>query len=387
MRKVIIGNHAVSWGVQLARAEVISAYPITPQTQVVEELSEMCSSGRLRARFIKVESEHSAMAAVIGASATGARTFTATSSQGLALMHEMLHWASGSRLPVVMANVNRALGPGWNIWTDQSDSLSQRDTGWVQLYCETNQEVLDTTIMAFRLAESLDVPVMVVLDAFFLSHTSEPVDIPDQELVDEFLPKREPTYRLDVNDPRSFGALVKPDDYMEMRFHLQQSMRDVLPMYEAIEHEWESIVGRRYHAVESYHAVDATTVLVTSGTITSTARHAIDARRARGEKVGLVKVKMFRPFPAELLRDALRGVERVAVLDRNLSPGSGGIFAEELRGALYDLPDGERPAVHGLVLGLGGRDVTPATIDAIIDHVNAADGTPERPDVWVGVKQ
>lgn len=387
MRKVIIGNHAVSWGVQLARTEVISAYPITPQTQIVEELSEMCSSGSLRARFIKVESEHSAMAACIGASATGARTFTATSSQGLALMHEMLHWASGSRLPVVMANVNRALGPGWNIWTDQSDSLSQRDTGWVQLYCETNQEVLDTTIMAFRLAESLDIPVMVVLDAFFLSHTSEPVDIPDQELVDEFLPKREPTYRLDVNDPRSFGALVKPDDYMEMRFHLQESMRDVLPMYEAIEREWETIVGRRYAAVESYFADDATTVLVTSGTITSTARVAIDARRARGERVGLVKVKMFRPFPGQALRDALRGVERVAVLDRNLSPGSGGIFAEELRAALYDLPEAERPAVHGLVLGLGGRDVTPETIDAIIDHVNATVGAPERPDVWVGVKQ
>lgn len=386
MRKVIIGNHAVSWGVQLARAEVISAYPITPQTQIVEELSEMCSSGKLQARFIKVESEHSAMAACIGASATGARTFTATSSQGLALMHEMLHWASGSRLPVVMAEVNRALGPGWNIWTDQSDSLSQRDTGWVQLYCETNQEVLDTTVMAFKLAETLDIPVMVVLDAFFLSHTSEPVDIPEQETIDEFLPKRQARYRLDVNDPRSFGALVKPDDYMEMRFQLQESMRDVVPMYEAIEREWESLFGRRYSAVESYHSHDATTVLVTSGTITSTARDTIDARRARGEKVGLVKVKMFRPFPVGLLRDALRGVERVAVLDRNLSPGSGGVFAEELRAALYDLPDAERPLVYGLILGLGGRDVTPATIDAIIDHVNASSGVPERADTWVGVK-
>ena len=386
MKKVIVGNHAVSWGVMLARAEVISAYPITPQTQIVEELSEMCSSGRLGARFIKVESEHSAMAAVIGASAAGARTFTATSSQGLALMHEMLHWASGSRLPIVMADVNRALGPGWNIWTDQSDSLSQRDTGWVQLYCETNQEVLDTTVMAFRLAETLDLPVMIVLDAFFLSHTSEPVDIPDQETVDGFLPPRSPRFRLDVDEPHSFGALVKPDDYMEMRYQLQESMREVPDTYELIEREWEATVGRRYGAIEAYRSDGAETILVTSGTITSTARTAIDARRARGERVGLVKVKMFRPFPAALLRDALRGARRVAVLDRNLSPGSGGIFAEELRSALYDLPGDERPLVHGTILGLGGRDVTPETIDAIIDHVTTFEGTPQRPDTWVGVK-
>jgi pyruvate/2-oxoacid:ferredoxin oxidoreductase alpha subunit len=386
MKKVIVGNHAVSWGVQLASAEVISAYPITPQTQIVEELSEMCSSGRLAARFIKVESEHSAMAAVIGASAAGARAFTATSSQGLALMHEMLHWASGSRLPIVMADVNRALGPGWNIWTDQSDSLSQRDTGWVQLYCETNQEVLDTTVMAFKLAETLDVPVMLVLDAFFLSHTSEPVDIPSQEDVDEFLPKRQPRYRLDVDDPHSFGALVKPEDYMEMRFHLQQSMGDVPAMYEGIEREWESLFGRRYGAIEEYRSEDAETVLVTSGSVTSTARTVVDERRARGERVGLVKIKMFRPFPVSLLRNALGGAARVAVLDRNLSPGRGGIFAEELRAALYDLPEGARPSVHGLVLGLGGRDVTPETIDAIVDHVINAGNAPERPDIWVGVK-
>ncbi|HEX9728700.1 MAG TPA: hypothetical protein VGA37_09360, partial [Gemmatimonadales bacterium] len=188
MRKVMMGNHAVSRGVMLARVEVISAYPITPQTQIVEQLSELCASGELAARFIKVESEHSAMAACIGAAACGARSFTATSSQGLALMHELLHWAAGGRHPVVMADINRAMGPGWNIWTDQNDTLSQRDTGWIQLYCETTQEVLDTTIQAFKLAETVDLPVMIVLDAFYLSHTSEPVDIPAQEAVDAFLP-------------------------------------------------------------------------------------------------------------------------------------------------------------------------------------------------------
>jgi pyruvate/2-oxoacid:ferredoxin oxidoreductase alpha subunit len=385
MRKVIVGNHAVSWGVKLARAEVIAAYPITPQTQIVEELSEMCASGELQARFIKVESEHSAMAASVGASAAGARAFTATSSQGLALMHEMLHWAASGRLPIVMADVNRALGPGWNIWMDQTDSLAQRDTGWIQLYCETNQEVLDTTIMGFRLAEQVDLPVMIVLDAFFLSHTAEPVEIPDAEQVDCFLPPRRARFKLDINDPHSLGALVKPDDYMEMRWHLQDAMRDAVKKFDGVEEEWRALFGRRYGAIESYHAQDAELVLVTSGTITSTARHVVDRHRENGEKVGLLKIKMFRPFPTDALRAALAGVDKVAVLDRNFSPGHGGIFAAELRSALYDVPAEDRPAVYGYVLGLGGRDVTPAILDGIIDHVRMP-GIPERADIWVGVK-
>ena len=385
MRKIIVGNHAVSVGVKLARAEVISAYPITPQTQIVEQLSEMCACGELPARFIKVESEHSAMAACVGASAAGARAFTATSSQGLALMHEMLHWASGARHPIVMAEVNRALGPGWNIWADQTDSLAQRDTGWIQLYCETNQEVIDTTIMAFRLAELMELPVMVVLDAFYLSHTSEPVDIPDQELVDRFLPKRTPRYKLDVNDPHSFGALVRPDAYMEMRWHLHAALRESIETYGRIENDWHELCGRRYGVIESYRTHDATTVLVTSSTVTSTARHVVDERRNRGERVGLVKVKIFRPFPTDALRSALRGVDHVAVIDRNLSPGRGGIFAEELRAALYDLPAEDRPALYGYVAGLGGRDITPAIIDEIIDHARG-EQQPGHPDLWVGVK-
>jgi pyruvate/2-oxoacid:ferredoxin oxidoreductase alpha subunit len=385
VKKVIVGNHAVSLGVKLARAEVISAYPITPQTQVVEMLSEMCASGELDARFIKVESEHSAMAACCGASAAGVRTFTATSSQGLALMHEMLHWAGNGRHPVVMANINRAMGPGWNIWTDQNDSLSQRDTGWVQLYCETNQEVLDTTIQAFKLAEAVDIPVMVILDAFFLSHTSEPVDIPDQALVDEFLPRREARLKLDPAEPRAFGALVRPEDYMEMRWDQQEAMDTALRLFCELDADWGVLTGRRWGAIESYQAEDAELLLVTSGTITSTARDVVDRRRADGEKVGLVKIKMFRPFPTAAIRAALAGARRVAVLDRNVSPGHGGIFAEEIRSALYDVPPDDRPWLHGYVLGLGGRDVTPATIDEIIDRTWAVD-TPPREDLWVGVK-
>ncbi len=384
MKKVMVGNHAVAWGVRLARVEVISAYPITPQTQVVEKLSEMCADGTLPARFIKVESEHSAMAAVIGASATGVRAFTASSSHGLLYMHEMLHWAGGGRLPIVMADINRAVGPGWNIWTDQNDSLSQRDTGWVQLYCETNQEVLDTTVMAFKLAEQLNVPVMLMLDGFYLSHTAEPVDVPDQELVDRFLPKRVASYKLDVDSPHAFGALVRPDAYMEMRWLQQDALNKVPQALEAIEKDWLRMFGRSYGAVEAYRAEGAELLLVTSGTVTSTARPVVDARRAAGEAVGLLKVKMFRPFPTAQLRDALRGVPRVAVLDRNVSPGHGGIFAEELRSALYDLPDAERPELFGFVLGLGGRDVTPAVIDDVIEK--ARSGTvPGREDLWVGV--
>ncbi len=384
VKKVLMGNHAVSWGVKLARAEVISAYPITPQTQIVEELSEMCADGRLAARFIKVESEHSAMAACIGASAAGVRSFTATSSQGLALMHELLHWASLGRLPIVMADINRSMAPGWSIWTDQNDSLSQRDTGWIQLYCETNQEVLDTTIQSFKLAESVDLPVMVVLDAFFLSHTSEPVEIPDQELVESFLPRREARYKLDPDDPHAFGALTRPDVYMEIRLRQQEAMQQARGAMDEVEAQWERATGRRWGAIESYRAEDAELLLVTSGTITSTARYVVNELRDRGEAVGLIKVKMFRPFPVDLLREALAPARRVAVLDRNISPGRSGIFAEEIRSALYDLSPERRPAVHGYIVGLGGRDVTPEVIHDIVSRTRQ-EAAPAREDLWVGV--
>jgi pyruvate/2-oxoacid:ferredoxin oxidoreductase alpha subunit len=385
MKKVMIGNHAVSWGVLRSRVEVISAYPITPQTQIVEALSDMVADGSLPAQYIKVESEHSAMAACIGGSIAGTRTFTATSAQGLALMHEMLHWAAGGRLPVVMANVNRAMAPGWTIWTDQNDSLSQRDTGWIQLYCETNQEVFDTTIQAFKLAETVNLPVMIVLDAFFLSHTSEPVDVTEQEDVDRFLPRRDAKYKMDTSDPHAFGALVRPDAYTEMRWHQQEAMHEARDVFRQVEDDWEAITGRRYGPVEAYRAEDADLLLVTSGTITSTARHVVDERRADGEKIGLVKVKMFRPFPTSELRELLGGVDRVAVLDRNISPGHGGIFAEETRSALYDVPPEDRPILFGYILGLGGRDVTPAVINDIIDNARSSD-SPEREDLWVGVE-
>ena len=359
MDKVMMGNHAVSYGVQLARAQVIAAYPITPQTQIVEMLSEMCANGELDARFIKVESEHSAMAASIGASSTGARAFTATSSHGLALMHEVLHWAAGARLPIVMANVNRAMGPGWSVWTEQTDSLAQRDTGWLQIYCESNQEVLDTVIQAFKIAEQVLLPTMLVLDAFVLSHTSEAVNVPDQAQVDGFLPPRRAEYKLDVSDPHAFGGLVAPAHYMELRYKMQRSMEEAIDVARRVDREFGQVFGRSYGLVEEYRMDDAEIVLVTSSTITSTSRVVVDELRAEGKKIGLLKVRLFRPFPAAEIRAALRGAKKVGVVDRNISFGHGGIFAAEIKSALYN--SGVHPPIFGFIIGLGGRDVAVTT--------------------------
>ena len=384
MKKVIMGNHAVSYGVQLARAQVIAAYPITPQTQIVEMLSEMCADGLLDAKFIKVESEHSAMAACVGASSAGARAFTATSSHGLALMHEMLHWAAGARLPIVMANVNRALGPGWSIWTEQTDSLAQRDTGWLQFYCESNQEVLDTVIQAFKIAEQVLLPVMLVLDAFVLSHTEEPVDIPDQGLVDEYLPPYQAQYKLDPSDPHAFGAMVAPDHYMEMRYKIQKAMEEVVEVARRADGEFREVFGRSYGLVEPYRLEDAEVVLVTSATITSTARDVVDELREEGKRVGLLKIRMFRPSPFCDVREALTGAKKVAVIDRNISFGHGGIFAEEVKSALYN--SSARPSIFGFVIGLGGRDVTPASIRGIAEYTFEHDA-PETEILWREVKK
>ncbi|MBI5966898.1 MAG: pyruvate ferredoxin oxidoreductase [Deltaproteobacteria bacterium] len=383
MKKIMVGNHAVSWGVMLARAQVISAYPITPQTTIVEELSVLCADGRLKAKFIPVESEHSAMACCIGASAAGVRTFTATSSQGLALMHEMLHWASGARLPIVMANVNRSLGSPWNIWGEQTDSLSQRDTGWLQLYCESNQEVLDTVIQAFKIAEEVRLPVMLVLDAFFLSHTAEPVEIPEQSLVDDFLPPYQPEFRLDPAEAHSFGCLTPPEYFMEFRYKIQQSMIQSKGVTQRMDEEFGRAFGRKYGLIEAYRCAGADLVLLTSGTIASTARVVVDALREKGRKVGMVKVRLFRPFPKEELWAVLRDAKKVAVVDRNVSFGVGGIFAHEIRAAFCNEKD--RPPIYSYIAGLGGRDVTPPVLNDVV-YQTYKRSQPEEQSVWVGMR-
>jgi len=383
VKKVIMGNHALSYGAMLARSQVIAAYPITPQTQVVELLSEMCADKKLDAKFIKVESEHSAMAACLGASLAGARTFTATSSQGLALMHELLHWASGGRMPVVMGNINRAMAPGWSIWTDQNDSLSQRDTGWMQYYCSSNQEVLDTVIQAFKVSEKLLIPGMVVLDAFALSHTYEVVDIPDQERVDAFLPPFAPPFRLAPADPHAFFGLTSPDNYFELRYKLQKDMEKALDLVEETGREFERAFGRRLGIVDEYMCDDADFLFITSGTAGYTARVAVDDLRQDGIKAGNLRIKVFRPFPFARVREIAGKARRVAVLDRNLSYGHHGIFYQEVKSALYG--EAAAPPVFGFVAGLGGRDITPGDFKQMYRSASAAE-RPEGEIGWIGVK-
>ena len=384
MRKVITGNQAVAYGVILSRVDLISAYPITPQTTIVEELSELIASGRLNTRFLKVESEHSAMAALIGASTGGVRCFTATSSHGLAYMHEMLHWASGARLPIVLVNVNRAIGPPWNIWSDQSDSLSQRDTGWIQLYCENNQEVLDTILQAYRIAESVKLPVMVVLDAFVLSHTSEPVEIPTMEEVDQFLPPYTPEYTIDIQEPKAFSMIATPEHFFEFRYKIQKAMEQVPEIAQKVDKEFKSRFGRGYGAIERYGKEEAEILLMTSGTVTSTSRTVIQRLIEKGVSVAGIKIKRFRPFPIEEIYGEIKGAKKLAIIDRNLSAGVGGIFAQELRASLYSRE--ERPKVFGFISGLGGRDIIPELIEEAIQYT-VEHPLSEEEILWLGLKK
>ncbi len=383
MERVISGNEAVAYGAMLSRVQLIPAYPISPQTTIVETLSDFCARGMLKADFVKVESEHSAMACCIGAASAGARTFTATSAQGLALMHEVLHWAAGARLPIVMANVNRAMAAPWTMWCDQTDSLSQRDTGWLQFYCEDNQEVLDSIIMAYRISEKVLLPSMVCLDGFILSHTYEQVEIPDIQEVDPYLPAYVPKFKLDVEDPHSFNAAFLPDVYMEQRVKMQEAMEEAKRVAKEVDQEFGKAFGRSYGMMEEYRVEDADILLVTTGTVTGTARVVVDEYREKGEKVGLLKMKMFRPFPVEDVRRVLQQVRKVAVVDRNISFGSTGIFAQEIRSALHH--HGEGTSIFGFIAGLGGRDVTPAVLKEIIENTKGQD-TPEGDIAWMGVK-
>jgi len=385
MRKVLTGNVAVAYGAMLADVQVVPAYPITPQTTIIEELATMQAEGLVDLDYIRVESEHSAMAACIGASMGGARAFTATCGQGLFLMHEMLHYATGARTPVVLANVNRAAAAPWTIWSDQTDSVSQRETGWIQLYCEGNQEVLDTTIMAFKIAETLRLPAMIVLDAFFLSHTSEPIDIPDRETVRDFLPPFDPgDLWLDPNNPRTFGGITMSDAYMEFRWQIQRDMEKAKGVITEVHEEFAKVFGRKYHQVEAYRVEDADVVMVVSGTVASTGRDAIDQLREKGQQVGMVKLKTLRPFPREEIIAVLKGKKKVAIIDRNFSPGATGIWAQEIRSALYELPEGDRPLIYGYIAGLGGRDISVKIIEGIYQKT-LKDDRPDDVDMWIGV--
>ncbi|MFZ5584676.1 MAG: pyruvate ferredoxin oxidoreductase [Thermodesulfobacteriota bacterium] len=357
MKKLMMGSEAVAAAAVLARVQVVSAYPITPQTVIVETLAEVIGRGELKARYLNVESEHSAMAACIGASAAGARVFTATSSQGLALMHEVLHYAAGARTPVVMANANRALTPPWNLYCDHTDSLAQRDTGWLQYYCQDAQDVLDAVLIAYRVAESALLPVMVNLDAFYLTHTSEAVELPDQAAVDAFLPPYAPSHKLDVDNPRTFGNVCGADLYTPIKFRRQRETLAAAGAWRAAADEFAASFGRLRPAVEGHRLEEADIALVVMGTAFGAARLAVDELRAAGIKAGALRVGLFRPFPCDDICAALAGVKRVLVLDRDVSLGAEGVLAQEVKAALYQQPG--RTRIDGLIIGVGGRDVTP----------------------------
>ncbi|HIE22992.1 MAG TPA: pyruvate ferredoxin oxidoreductase [Candidatus Korarchaeota archaeon] len=367
--KILTGNHAVSYAAKLARVQVVPAYPITPQTTIVELISELIASGEMNARMIRVESEHSAMAAAIGASAVGARVFTATASQGLLLMHEMLHWASGSRTPVGMAVVNRALGPPWNIHVDHQDAISQRDTGWIISFVSSNQEALDAVITLYKVAEHPEVllPFMVCLDGFVLSHTYMPVYLPPQDEIDEFLPPYDPPHwKLDPSNPISFGPLVLPDQpYQEMRWSIQKSMEKALSLFEKYSEEYGKLFDLRHGGtVNEYRMEDADYLIITSGTLASEAEVAVDKMRKDGKRVGLLKIRLYRPFPSKAIKSELEGKSGAIVIDRSISFGFSGPLSEDVRASLHS--SGLNTPVVSYVTGLGGRDITFSDIENMV---------------------
>lgn len=355
MRSQIEGSQAVAQAVALARPEVICAYPISPQTHIVETLSRIVKSGQLKpCEYLNVESEFAAMSACIGASAAGARTYTATASQGLLYMAEAVYNASGLGLPIVMTVANRAIGAPINIWNDHSDSMSQRDSGWIQIYAEDNQEAVDLHLQAFRLAEEVSLPVMVCMDGFILTHAVEEVDLPDQALVDGFLPPFEPRQVLDPADPVSIGAMVGPEAFTEVRYlaHLRQ-MR-ALELIPQIAAEFGAVTGRiRDGLISGYQLEDADTVVVALGSVLGTLKDTVDELRADGHRVGILGITSFRPFPLAAVRRALAGAKGVIVLEKALAVGIGGIVSSNVRTALADLSI----PTSTVIAGLGGRPI------------------------------
>ncbi|MCZ7372503.1 MAG: pyruvate synthase subunit PorA [Candidatus Methanoperedens sp.] len=366
---VVEGSYAVAHSVKICRPHVISAYPITPQTHIVEDLSQFAADGEMNCEYMNVESEFSAISALIGASAAGARTYSATTSQGLALMHEALFNASGMRLPIVMTVVNRALSAPINIWNDQQDSISQRDTGWLQLYAEDVQESADMTPQLYKLSEDPDIllPSMSCMDGFILSHVYEPVILLEQSLTDEFLPAYDPEFTLDPKNPMSFGAFADPSTYTEFRYKQEKAMGEALKKIEDVANEFRDIYGRYYGGlVDGYALDDAEIVIMAMGSVIGTIKDTIDILRGQGESVGLLKVRSFRPFPVDAIRKALKNAKIVITLDKNISVGKNeGALCTEVKACLYN--SDLRIPVIGFMLGHGGRDIPVSTIIKIVN--------------------
>ncbi|HOJ52534.1 MAG TPA: transketolase C-terminal domain-containing protein [Syntrophales bacterium] len=376
---------AAAEAVALCRIDVAAVYPITPQSHIAEHLSDIVHDGRIDAEFLTVESEHSSISACAGASAAGARVYTATSSQGLMLMHEILPIVSAMRLPVVMGVANRAVSGPLNIWNDHTDIMPQRDCGWIQLFAENGQEVIDMSIQSFKIAEHPEVmlPVLVNIDGFQLTHMIEPMEMPTQEEVDRFLPERKPFATLHPDNPLSMGCFNMPDIYMETMKAKDVALINAKKTIIKIWNEWAKLFGREYRPVESYKAKDAEVLIVTMGSMGETASVAVDEMRKAGKKVGLIKIKLWRPFPVEEFKAAVRGCKTIAVMDRALSfGGAGGPVATELKSLFYH--DKDRPRIADFIMGLGGRDVR------VEDFITMAERASEKEDdtyEFLGVRE
>lgn len=371
IKKFISGDDAVAEGVRLARPHVISAYPITPQTITVERLSEYVEDGSLKAEYMHVESEHSALACAMGVSSVGARAFTATSSQGLLYMAECLPYASGARMPIVMMNANRALATPWNIYGDQMDSMFLLNSGWIQVYVEDAQEALDMMIQAYRIAETAEVmtPVMVNLDGFVLTHTYEVVEIPEQDKIDEFLPPINMTEnKMDIDNPKSLCISAGNDFNMEFKIKQELDMQKSVDVIESVDKEYGDMFGRYYGGMlEEYKCDDAEVILVTTGSVTGTARIVIDSLRSEGKKVGLLKLRYLRPFPAERLAEILTKAKAIGVIDKNISFGYEGTIFTNVNSALVQ--SNSIPHTLNFIAGLGGRDITKENIKNMFESL------------------
>jgi len=388
--QLVTGNHAAGYALSVAgeanrsaRGTVCGIYPITPQTEIVEYVAKYPFT---KGRVVPVESEHSAMGVSIAASLAGARAFTASASNGLSYMHENIMVAGFYRLPIVLTAVNRTLGPPWNIWADQGDTLMFRDFPWIQFYCETNQEVADTTLLAFRLSEDhrILLPSMVIMDAFIMSHTQMETDLPEQEKVDRYLPDLQLPHQINHDKPTTIGGLAWPQETLSQRVETDEAMACVPEVYQECREAFQKEFGRDVgDVIDTYEVEDADVVILVTGTIASTARTVVKKRRETGEKIGLIKMKMFRPFPEQKVRDACANAKKLGVLDRNYAAGLGGIFWQDTRAAFQGHRDDL--LIQDYLTGVCGGDVTPDMVNEVIDDLNERT-TAERP-VWKGIEQ
>ncbi len=386
--KMLDGNGAAVEAIKMAGVKIISAYPITPQSSIAEKLSELVASGEMEAEYIRVESEHSAMSAAVTAQLTGVRAATATSSVGLALMHEVLGVAAGCRVPIVMPVVNRALVSPWSLWCDHGDAMAERDTGWLQFYTQNVQDIIDLMFIAYRVAEHRDVllPAMVCLDGFFLSHSMQKVDVPDQGLVDKFIGEyRAKNIYLNTEDPMFINDLTSPDEFTEMRFQQQAAFDNALDVISEIQDEYYRVFGRKTEIVEEYMTEDADVVLVSLGSMSGTAKYTVNRMREKGKKVGLLRIVVFRPFPFARVKETLKGKKVIGVLDRSAGLGAqGGPVWTEVSAALQGLDADIRQYVGGL----GGRDVPEATIEKIYNELlEIKEGKRSTHTSWIDVKE